>query len=256
MKNFKTKKIVLGTVMALSTVSLASVGFASWVINGIMGNDSKDITTKVGEIEDKSITAAITASDLELRFDYIEASKLPAKGTYTKIYDNGDETIEKLSVSVTYEISLSANSTEKSVQNVCSGVELKFKLSPKFNEEITNGYIAVDFGTAKENTGAADASSYDKYYAFNVDVIKNTDANGVNTKWTVNPADAKKVSATSTFTFKWGAKFGGHNPCYVLNSGDAVTDSDIKTNLKAFVDNYKKDGLKGQIVVTPTLVAA
>lgn len=254
MKNLK-KKIVLGTVMALSAVSLASVGFASWVINGVMGNDSKDITAAVGKIEDKSITAAITASDLELRFDYIEASKLPAKDTYKEIYQNGDKTIEKLSVSVTYDISLSANSIETNVQNVCSGVELKFKLSPKFNEAITNGYIAVDFGTAKENTGASDASTYDKYYVFNVAVSTETNESGVKTEWTVNPGDTKKVSAKSTFTFKWGAKFGGHNPCYVLKSGDTVNEDNIKENLKYFVDNYK-DSLKGQIVVTPTLVAA
>lgn len=254
MKNFKTKKIVLGTVMALSAVSLASVGFAGWVINGVMGTDSRDITTSVGTIEDKSITAKITAEDLELRFDYIEASKLPPKDTYNLIYQNGsDNKVEKLSVSVTYEISLSANSTEKDVKNVCSGVELKFKLSPKFNEAITNGYIAVDFGTAKENTDASDASTYDKYYVFNVTATAETNELGVKTEWTVNPADTTKVSAKSTFTFKWGANFGGHNPCYVLKSGDTVTDSDIKTNLKAFVDNYKKDGLKGQIVVTPTL---
>lgn len=251
MKNFKTKKIVLGTVMALSAVSLASVGFANWIFNGVMGNDSKDITAAVGKIEDKSITAAITASDLELRFDYIEASKLPTKGTYTKIYDNGDKTVEKLSVSVTYEISLAANSTETDVKNVCSGVELKFKLSPKFNEAITNGYIAVDFGTAKENTGASDASTYDKYYIFNVTVPTDGTNDGVNTKWTVDASDTKKVTATSTFEFKWGSNFGGHNPCYRSNS-DTVTVENIKASLKTFVDTYK-DSLKGQIVVTPTL---
>ncbi len=253
MKNFKTKKIVLGTVMALSAVSLASVGFASWVINGVMGNDSKDISVTVGKIEDKSITAKITGQNLELRFDYIETSKLPAEGTYTKIYDNGDNLTEKLKVSVTYEISLAANSTETDVKKVCSGVELKFKMNPEFNAAIEGGYIAVDFGTSVDST-ESDKTTYNKYYIFNVNVPTDGTTNGVNTKWTVNTDDTRKVSATSTFEFKWGSNFGGHNPCYRHNN-DTVTEDNIKASLKTFVDTYK-DSLKGQIVVTPTLVAA
>ena len=251
MKNFKTKKIVLGTVMALSAVSLASVGFASWVINGVVGDDSNNITAIVGKIEDKTVTAAITASDLELRFDY--AKTLPGEGTYTPIYTNGDKNTEKLSVSVTYEISLPANSTETNVQKVCSGVELKFKMSPNFNAAIEGQYIAVDFGDPLNNTDT-DKETYNKYYAFNVAVSKEGTFNGVNTTWTVNTGDTKKISATSTFEFKWGSNFGGHNPCY-RNNSDTVTVDDIKASLKTFVDTYK-DSLNGQIVVTPTLVAA
>lgn len=252
MKNFKTKKIVLGTVVALSAVSLASVGFASWVINGVMGNDSRDITASVGTIEDKSITAKITAQDLELRFDYIEASKLPTEGTYNLIYQNGsDNIVEKLSVSVTYEISLSANTTETDVRKVCQNVELMFKLSPKFNDAITNKYIATDFGEPTQN-GDGDSDTYDKYYAFIVAVGTDGTFNGVNTKRTITSSDTRKVTATSTFTFKWGSNFGGHNPCYVLKEGDKVTESDIKTNLKNFTQNYKSN-LSGKIVVTPKL---
>ena len=244
MKNFKTKKIVLGTVVALSAVSLASVGFANWIIKGVTGEDSGNITAGVGDIQYKSVSAKIAASELELRFDY--AKTLPADNkTYTKIYENGNGDIEDLEVSVTYTISLSSNTTESELKNICTSVNLKFEMSADFITAITDGYIAVDFGTPENNT-----------YSFDVTIptvtAESTDK-GVKTEWTIG-TDKKSVEAKSTFYFKWGNKFLNHNPCYLLTS-EANRENEVKENLKTFVKTYKSN-LTGKIVVTPTLRTA
>lgn len=245
MKNFKTKKIVLGTVMALSAVSLASVGFANWVFNGATGEDSGNIKADVGEVQDKSVSATINkeTTELALRFDYLK--DFTNVGEHKVIYKNGDNQFEDLEVTVGYTIALSTETTETDVTKICSAVNLKFEMSAEFIKAISDDYIAVEFGTQTSNA-----------YSFDVTIpTVNTGSTdkGVKTEWTIG-TDKKSVEAKSTFYFKWGSKFLNHNPCYLLTS-EANRETEVKENLKTFVQTYKSN-LTGKIVVTPTLRAA
>ena len=70
MKKSRKSKIVLLSVLGLATVSLATVGFASWVINEITPATSNNITAEVGSIVDNTLKATIDgSSDLKVRFD-------------------------------------------------------------------------------------------------------------------------------------------------------------------------------------------
>lgn len=257
MKNFKTKKIVLGTVMALSAVSLASVGFANWIINAITGVDSKNITADVGKLVDTSVTASIVEdTDLTLRFDNASQAELNASGN-TIIFQNGDgdKNIQKLSCSLQYKIALSANATTDSVITVAPKMKIDFKLSADFLAAITGNYIAGPFteqavaNNDKDNTDFP--NMYSTTYSFHDNYRIEDTTNGVKTKFSEYSKTSKEVTATSTFVFKWGSLFGGHNPGYIKASEPSGVNADtIKTNLKNFTDNYK-NSLKAKVTVTP-----
>ena len=90
MKKSRKSKIVLFSVLGLATVSLATVGFASWVISGVTPATSDNITAEVGKIEDKTLSATITSTteDLSVRFDNVK------KGTTNAKFDNGDGKVD------------------------------------------------------------------------------------------------------------------------------------------------------------------
>ena len=54
MKKSRKSKIVLLSVLGLATVSLATVGFASWVISGETPATSDNITAEVGAVVDNA----------------------------------------------------------------------------------------------------------------------------------------------------------------------------------------------------------
>ena len=59
MKKSRKSKIVLLSVLGLATVSLATVGFASWVISGVTPAEEKNITVSAGAVTDSSLIATI-----------------------------------------------------------------------------------------------------------------------------------------------------------------------------------------------------
>ena len=232
MKNFKTKKIVLGTVVALSAVSLASVGFANWVINGIVGKDVGNISVNFGSIDDTSIVTdcTSTADDLTVRFDN-KADKTKKVGDSFEggklIFANSEDKVEQLDFIVKFTIKTTGTST---VDNLFDTVTFTFKQSKEFKECVDAGYIVSPFsGYTSVDSGTNFTSTYE--YATPTKPVTNTDA-GINISSGIKH-DNKTREFTAIFSFKWGTEFKGHNPCFVKTGED---ETEFKTNLKAFRD--------------------
>ena len=71
MKKSRKSKIVLLSVLGLATVSLATVGFASWVLNTVNGDDDATFKAEVGDVLTNEVSASITAKELAVSFDNV-----------------------------------------------------------------------------------------------------------------------------------------------------------------------------------------
>ena len=118
MKKSRKSKIVLLSVLGLATVSLATVGFASWVISGETSVTSNNITAEVGSIVDNTLTAAITeTTKIGVNFDNV-----PNGGNG---FANGDKKEEDLNVE--FKATITGDNLD-----VLSSVKFVFAPSEKF----------------------------------------------------------------------------------------------------------------------------
>lgn len=241
MKNFKTKKIVLGTVMALSAVSLASVGFANWIINGITGVDSGNINVTIGQVADTSVTTTMNdGCDLSVAFDNYKTKPADA----IEIFKNNDTTTEDLYFKLNFKISTTG---KVDITTLVDQVTFKFSQSKGFADSVKDEYVVSPFGDTTENSGKWESSL----------VLDLGTKNGAdnNPKLTVTKSqDTYSVDVVAEFSFKWGSKFNGHNPGY-LEKNDSMDEATMKTNLKAFKDLIGAD-FTASVEITPSKKAA
>lgn len=241
MKNFKTKKIVLGTVMALSAVSLASVGFANWIINGITGIDSDNINVTIGQVADTSVTTTMNEGcELAVAFDnYVN---LPSEAT--SIFDNNDGKKQDLDFTLNFKISTTG---KVDIATLVDQVTFKFTQSEGFAKSVKDDYVVSPFGTANGTSGKWESSLI-------LDLVTKNGADN-NPKLTVTKSrDTYSVDVVAEFSFKWGSKFNGHNPGY-LEKKDSMDEATMKTNLKAFKDLIGAD-FAASVEITPSKKAA
>lgn len=241
MKNFKTKKIVLGTVMALSAVSLASVGFANWIINGITGVDSGNINVTIGQVADTSVTTTMNEGcDLSVAFDNYKTKPADA----IEIFKNNDATKEDLYFKLNFKISTTGKAD---ITTLVDQVTFKFSQSKGFADSVKDGYVVSPFGDATENSGKWESSLV-------LDLVTKNGADN-NPKLTLTKSqDTYSVDVVAEFSFKWGSKFNGHNPGY-LEKNDSMDEATMKKNLKAFKDLIGAD-FTASVEITPSKKAA
>lgn len=235
MKNFKTKKIVLGTVMALSAVSLASVGFANWIINGIVGKDVGNIGVTIGQLTDTSVTTTMNeGSELNVAFDnYVELPK-----DATSIFGNDDNKKEDLKFQLNFRV---ATTGEAKISTLVDQVTFKFTQSKGFADSITANYIVSPFGNAKQ-TGEKRESS------ITVDLKTNSLSNpNISATESVN---FKYIDVTAIFEFGWGSEFNGHNPGYTYEK-DTIKADKMKENLHAFKELIGEN-FNASVEITPS----
>ena len=236
--------------MALSAVSLASVGFANWIINGIAGKDVGNISVNFGKIDDTSIVTECTstADDLTVRFDNA-ADKTKTVGADfgggKLIFANSEDKVEKLYFTVKFTIKTTGTS---SVDNLFDKVTFTFKQSKEFKECVDAKYIVSPFS----NYSSADSdgfvtSTYE--YTTPTTPVTNVDT-GINISSGIKD-DNKTREYTAIFSFKWGTTFKGHNPCFI-KTGESETE--FKTNLKAFRD--KISDFTASLNILPSKTAA
>ena len=234
MKKSRKSKIVLLSVLGLATVSLATVGFASWVISGETPVTSENISATVGEVVDNTLTAAITdTTNISVNFDNVSGGG--------KNFANGDSKVEDLNVDFTATVT---GNLEK-----LSKVEFTFSPSKEFlalngsstDSNTTDDYIVFPFSDS--STKKITLTKGGTYTLTGV-------ANGSTVE--TSPTDSV-LTLTCSFKFAWGAAFGGKNPG---DSTNTVDKADLVTRLKAFKQVFPTIGTLMTITVTPVAVAA
>ena len=222
MKKSRKSKIVLFSVLGLATISLATVGFASWVINEVTPSEIQNIEVAAGTVTDNSLRAIVTATDLKVRFD---------NNNVEGGFGNANAETEKEDLNFSFSTKIEGTGT-------FTGLEYKFTMIPGMSSLISEGYITsfanantFTFSTGSVISGAA---------------LQNSSAISYN---------SESKTFTSTFNFDWGTKFNSKNPSTAYAEGDSSTKATIVTNLKAFGEAVKKITTTPwlSVVVTPVV---
>lgn len=244
----KTGLIVLG----LSALSLGTIGFSSWIISGISGNATSDVTVSVGEVKDQRIFMVLnSASDTTLNFD---ADKVATSGGVVSAGEDGEG--EDLKISFSFNI----YSNSRDIFNTAmSGKKLYLNFSSE-NENFktavnTNNYLlspyAIDGKDHVVNEGKEET---------NVDLTTQTEV-AQHIDYTEKPG-LKKLTYTVkdyevtnekygstvelTYYFAWGDMFNNENPVK-LTSDDFA---DAETALKAIGNLHNEQSLGLKIVAS------
>ena len=225
MKKSRKSKIVLLSVLGLATVSLATVGFASWVISDITPASDQNITATVGGITDNTLTAKITNAELAVKFDNtLDGS------TFT----NGDKSEEDLEFGFTVTVTGS--------EDVLNGLSIEFAPATNFaslvGTEEANKYITMPYSGSNTVTVSKDAKTVA------------TLANGGSISYT-RTSDTVHTY-TCKFKFGWGAAFGNVNP-----GKSTIGTSILVERLNAFKAAFNNvESTCMTVTVTPVAVAA
>jgi len=199
----KKGKWIIGGVCAFAVVATATTGLAAWVIGqntGTTGNGNINIEKN---ITDTSVSLKVTSSedDLTVKFG---PKAIPEGGEAYKVVNPSVLTVseEKLdfTISGTYE--------KKSASASITAVAAELKLSTEAAKLVTDGYIVTP-------------------------VIANSDGKYILADMTATPDAGENVltgTFTGTYSFSWGSKFGGMNPCEYF---DGTTEGDVKKDYDA-----------------------
>ena len=243
----KTGLIVLG----LSALSLGTIGFSSWIISGINGKATSDVTVSVGEVKDQRIFMELnSASDTTLNFDAdkdIESGGVVSAG-------EGDEK-EDLKISFSFniysnsrDIFNTAMSGKKLYLNFSSENE-KFKTVVDTNKYLLSPYAidgadhAIDEGNEEANIDlTTQVGPKDTYYTEKSGLKKLT--------YTVKNYEvtSEKYGSTVelTYYFAWGAMFNYENPVKLTSNNFA----NAATALKAIGELHSEQSLGLNIVAS------
>lgn len=199
----KGKKSTLKGVLLLATISLGTVGFSAWVINGST-EENQNITFTVGSVIGNNLIISIDDSETDgtVKFD--------SDGTGGNGLITGDGENEDLTFKVVYTV------TSVSGFSADSPVKVTYTYSGDFQGIkglATSNYIVAS---------CLDVTS------ITLNGTNTAPTSGVEVKYSDSTA-----TVTHTWTFAWGSVFKGKNPCKVaVGDGEAYTN--LITNLKNF----------------------
>ena len=246
----KTGLIVLG----LSALSLGTIGFSSWIISGINGKATSDVTISVGEVKDQRIYMELNGeSDTKLNFD---ADKdIPSGG----VVSTGEDSKEDLEISFSFniysnsrDIFTTAMSGKKLYLNFSSTNE-NFKTAVNTNKYLLSPY-AIDGADHVINEGKEDTNIDLTTPTEAAQHIDYTEKSGLKkltytvTKLEETSGSPQKYGSTVklTYYFAWGAMFNYENPVK-LTSDDFA---DAETALKAIGNLHNEQSLGLKIVAS------
>lgn len=243
MKKFKKIRFMY-IFLGLSLVSLASVGFANWVIINTE-KTTQAINATIGAVDDSNIQANIVTgtegnvSDFDVRFDSL-------KGDSSGSITSGTDDYEKLDFKVVLTINKGGIANFSSIKvnlafdkSVGSGAKLfidELGTDPQYIDttilsstyDITLSNDPVSESTSVP-TGTGDSNSGD-YLTYTTSISGNI------------------LTLTLNYKFKWGEAFGGFNPCEEKGTNPTQT-------LREFKDVFEKvfaaQNKPATLVITP-----
>ena len=251
-KKSKMNKIIMWGLIATASVSLASVGFASWVINTIVPSDNKNINVSVGEVGTKSLTASVTSAEADLKVSFDHDNK----GTnFTNEHPETEK--EKLDFTIKTTITTAENVY---ISKVLSKLEYKFTIGTALSDLINKN--APEENTKYINTpsfiGANNISTVTFNWNETANSLTSTTLTPDNTPtFTVKPGTSgvgNTFVVNATFKFEWGAAFKNTNPASTITD-TTLTKEVLGQRLQAFKAAYDKVKTETflSVVVTPVV---
>ena len=210
-------------------VSLLTIGFSSFIIDGSVSDDTHQVSATIGDVIDNTVIATINDSecDYNISFDNLKNGN----GNIT----NGDNNTEDLEFKIVYTLKTTTNDLNTN----------NYEVSVSINEEAKTSYANLKDGN---NVSYIDSSCLTNFSftlpSSNGNITTNPVVNNVTNS--VTYINNKEAKVTSIFSFEWGDKFNNTNPCY-------STDINIGTYLNDFVNKCKN--LKSIVVtITPKYI--
>lgn len=242
----KSNKKLISILLGVSFISLASIGFASWVIkNPTNTGANATISVEIGAIDDASLTAKITDdTDLKnpIRFDSLD--KVSCTGEFIT---NGKETEkENLDVKFTYTVTGTT-----ALNKGC-------KVSYDFSGDAVALKNAIGGTPQYIDTTCLTKCEFILPEDDDVEEMPMTDNSNIKNKVTYNDPEFTVATIETTIAFKWGSAFANKNPCMIVSTdddtdGEKFTAEKIISTLKAFETAYGNvNGGNPQITLTIT----
>lgn len=224
-------------VLGLAALSLGTIGFSSWIINGITGGASSEVNVTVGDVEDRRLTIDnIIEKDKDLSFDV-------APGTAGgNVIEAGDVVGAKEDLSFAFSFDLWGTSEanfkaaikDKGFYVSFASTDLSGLVSSKaICSPITIGGTKhyEDAITTFEATTAGKTVNY-----------KTGDTSAVRLEYSmtnINLSGKYGFNVSMTYSFTWGEAFNFENPVQL-----AAIDDDANTALNALKALNEKDSMQ------------
>ena len=228
----KTGIIVLG----LAALSLGTIGFSSWIINGINGTANSKVNVTVGDVEDKRLTIDnLKETEKKLNFDV--APGTPSGGV---IEAGSVGEAEDLSFTFSFDLwGTSQTNFESAIKG--KGFKVSFasdELSTLVTKKAICSPISID-GTEHNEEGITTfAPATDEIVKY-----ATGDTSAVRLKYSmtkIGESGSEKYgfSVSMTYSFTWGEAFNFKNPVELK----AIND-DANTALDALEALNEKDSM-------------
>lgn len=202
----KGKHSSLKLVSFLSAVSLATVGFSAWIINGSISDDNTTISFSVGDVTDNSIAVnIIDATNNSIAFD---SNVNGGTGIF-----KGDGDKEDMDFSVKYKVT-----SGMPFDSTSGNVKISYTYSNDFE-----GIKGLSNSNGKQfiDTSCLNVANY---------TLDGTTTSFQNSAITVEYNENKTIATvTHTWTFEWGSAFNNLNPCDITSDPDGTYANNLKT---------------------------
>ena len=231
------KKYWICGVISLTAVSLITVGFSAWAMNGSV-SDKANVSVKVGDIVDKTLIVQINSSDLSFAFDNSEVSNIK----------NGDLQHQDLDFTIEYRLESSREIDTGDFQlqfSIPQGTITAYKALMSEGKEFVNTSCINNFNFALPSNDGSDPI-----------IIKN---NSDTVETTINyDGDSKGATVSTKFSFSWGAYFKFDNPgnYYNKDSDDINVYLELCDKLHEFENATRNLPQQVEITITPNYIGA
>ena len=243
MNKFNKGKLIGVVAASLSAVSLMSVGFASWLIEGKQEGTTNGITVDVGAVTDNRIS--ITGVSVEEGAIVFDAAANDTEGAILK---KGTSGVEDLSFKIKYTVN-NANTANKFHVFAYIETTKQTNFTDASNKKLITMPTALNIS---ETDSLVNSVSFNGTAVTLADhAVRQADETGNGT-----------FTITQEFTFGWGQAFGGHNPSTV-KEGDNIfdvsssqtkeaTETILLNNLQA-LERLKKTLSNFKVVLMPAI---
>ncbi len=224
-------------VLGLAALSLGTIGFSSWIINGINGTANSEVNVTVGDVEDKRLTIDnLKETDKKLNFDV--APGTPSGGV---IEAGSVGEAEDLSFTFSFDLwGTSQTNFESAIKG--KGFKVSFasdELSTLVTKKAICSPITIDGAAHNEEAITTFEEATDKTNNYEAGE-GNTSA--VRLKYSmkaISQSEKYGFSVSMTYSFTRGEAFNFENPVEL----EAISD-DADTALDALKALNEKDSMK------------